>query len=65
MPRTHNRRHGQRKPRIEIKVVTDGGSIEYRHAKGDLRPDGKQTPGPSEHDFSLARGLINHLLSGR
>jgi hypothetical protein len=48
----------RRTPRIEIKVVTESGTIEYRHAKGDTRPDGTPSAGPSDEEFAKAQFLI-------
>lgn len=59
MTRTgHRRRHGQRVPRIEIRIVTDAGTVEYRHAKGDPCPDGTTTPGPTAAEFAEAHALV-------
>ncbi len=52
----------KRKPRIEIKIVTDEGAFEYRHAKGEKLKDGSLSAGPSPDDFAKATTLILTLV---
>lgn len=52
----------KRTPRIEIKVVTEYGTTEYKHAKGYRCPDGTMSSGPSEEDFAKVHKLILDFL---